>query len=50
VVDAASAATLEHGLPNAVHIELAGCGHYALYSHAGPLAEAVRRFLAPACS
>jgi pimeloyl-ACP methyl ester carboxylesterase len=49
VVDAACLEALQRGLPNAGHIELTGCGHYALYSHSAPLAEAMRRFLTPPC-
>jgi len=39
--------TLAEGLPNAMHIELQSCGHYARYTHPGELAEAVRQFLTP---
>jgi 3-oxoadipate enol-lactonase len=39
---------LLRGLPNARRVELEGCGHAPHFSHPGPLAEVVRRFLTPA--
>lgn len=40
---------LLHGLPNAAHVELPGCGHFAALTHTPVLAELVSRFLHP-CS
>jgi pimeloyl-ACP methyl ester carboxylesterase len=42
------AETLLLGLPQATHIELTDCGHFAHYSHPEAVAEIVRRFLKPA--
>ncbi len=38
---------LLRGLPCAVRVELAGCGHNPLFSHPDVLADVVRRFLTP---
>jgi pimeloyl-ACP methyl ester carboxylesterase len=40
---------LASGLPHADRLEFADCGHYAQYTHAAPVAEALRRFLLPPC-
>jgi pimeloyl-ACP methyl ester carboxylesterase len=39
--------TLLTGLPQATHVELTDCGHFAHYSHPEVVAEVVRRFLKP---
>lgn len=39
---------LLQGLPNAGQIEINGCGHLPLFSHAGELARVVSMFLTPA--
>jgi pimeloyl-ACP methyl ester carboxylesterase len=41
---------LRQRLPNATHVEINGCGHYASLSHPGVLADMVRQFLTPACA
>jgi 3-oxoadipate enol-lactonase len=43
-------AVLRHGLPDAVHVELTGCGHFASFSHSAALADVVRQFLVPPCA
>lgn len=47
LVKSACTEELERGLPNAAHIELRDCGHYALFTHPAELAEAIRQFLTP---
>lgn len=42
--------TLQQGLPVSVHVELPHCGHYALFTHAAELADALGRFLTPPAS
>jgi pimeloyl-ACP methyl ester carboxylesterase len=38
---------LLHGLPNAAHVEIDGCGHLPLFSHPAELAQIVFTFLTP---
>ncbi len=40
---------LEQGLPHADRLEFRDCGHYAQYTHAAGVAEALWRFLLPPC-
>jgi len=40
---------LAEGLPHADRLEFSNCGHYAQYTHAAGVAEALRRFLLPPC-
>jgi 3-oxoadipate enol-lactonase len=40
---------LADGLPHADRLEFHNCGHYAQYTHAAGVAEALRRFLLPPC-
>jgi 3-oxoadipate enol-lactonase len=40
---------LAAGLPHADRLEFHDCGHYAQYTHAAGVAEALRRFLLPPC-
>lgn len=47
LVGSSCAASLAKGLPSAMHVELAGCGHYAPLTHPAELAELVRQFLSP---
>jgi pimeloyl-ACP methyl ester carboxylesterase len=39
------AETLLRHLPDARHVEFAGCGHHPQYSHPGPMADAIAAFL-----
>jgi pimeloyl-ACP methyl ester carboxylesterase len=45
----ACVAELAERLPHADRLEFTDCGHYAQYTHAAALAEALRRFLLPPC-
>ncbi len=36
---------IERGVRNVRRVEFAGCGHYPQYTHPGPMAEAIGRFL-----
>ncbi len=45
----AASAELTAGLPHADQLEFADCGHFAQYTHAPAVAEALRRFLLPPC-
>jgi pimeloyl-ACP methyl ester carboxylesterase len=47
-VNRAYVAELLNGLPNSDRVELNRCGHYPQLSHAGVVAEVIRRFLTPA--
>jgi pimeloyl-ACP methyl ester carboxylesterase len=47
LVNSDCTAILSRGLPNATHVELAGCGHYAAFTHPRVLAELITRFLLP---
>jgi pimeloyl-ACP methyl ester carboxylesterase len=38
-------AEVEAGLPDVRRVEFSPCGHYPQYTHPGPMADAVRRFL-----
>jgi 3-oxoadipate enol-lactonase len=44
-----ASAELAAGLPHADRLEFADCGHFAQYTHAPAVAEALRRFLLPPC-
>lgn len=50
LVDAPCTDVLRKGLPSATHVELTACGHFAIFTHAGVLADVVRQFLMPACA
>jgi pimeloyl-ACP methyl ester carboxylesterase len=45
----AASAELAAGLPHADRLDFADCGHFAQYTHAPAVAEALRRFLLPPC-
>lgn len=47
IIQAAAAAELRRGLPNALHVELPECGHQSPFTHAAELAELVRQYLSP---
>jgi pimeloyl-ACP methyl ester carboxylesterase len=44
-----ASAELADDLPHADRLEFADCGHFAQYTHAPAVAEALRRFLLPPC-
>ena len=37
---------VEEGLPDVRRVEFSPCGHYPQYTHPGPMADAIRAFLA----
>jgi pimeloyl-ACP methyl ester carboxylesterase len=47
LVSPSSADSLAKALPNGMHVELSGCGHYAPLTHPAELADLVRQFLLP---
>ena len=47
VIRRAEESVLLEGLPQATRVELPDCGHLAHFTHAGPVAELVKRFLTP---
>src|SRR5207302_4999636 len=49
VIARAATDELAAGLPHADRLEFSDCGHYAQYTHAAGVAEALNRFLLPPC-